>query len=113
MANSKATESELSKLHGNIAKVLDAQISHQEEETSFDADGNVVNSGELVYTVSPATISAAIKFLKDNSCTADIKTDKNLGALHKTLEGKQKHSRVSATRPSAVEAARKLREANE
>lgn len=93
---SKATETELTALHGALAKVLSAQIEHQEEETTFNADGMEVGTGNKRYTASPATMSAAIKFLKDNQITADIETDENLSNLKDVLAKKQKHSRTGA-----------------
>lgn len=91
---SKASEGQLAELHGVVAKVLTAQIGHQEELTTFDEDGEEVSTGELVYDASPATIAAAIKLLKDNSITCDIKTDKNMSGLKDALDKKQKHSRL-------------------
>lgn len=91
---SKATEEKLSALHAAVADVLTAQVTHQQEDVSFDADGNEVSSGEMVYTASPATIAVAVKFLKDNSITADINTNENLNSLRDQLANKQKRSRL-------------------
>jgi hypothetical protein len=99
---SKATETQLTELHGVIAKVLTAQISRQEALTSFDEDGAMVTLDEMVYTASPAVVSAAIKFLKDNQISADIETNEDLSNLKDVLAKKQKHSR------SAAEAAEQL-----
>lgn len=91
---SKATEEKLSALHAAVADVLTAQVTHQQEDVSFDAEGNEVSSGEMVYTASPATIAVAVKFLKDNSITADINTNENLNSLRDQLANKQKRSRL-------------------
>lgn len=92
---SKATEAKLSNLHGAVAEVLLAQVTHQVAETTFDENGEMVETGELVYSASPATMATAIKFLKDNSITCDIEVDRNMNSLKETLSAKQKHSRLA------------------
>jgi hypothetical protein len=96
MSNKKATEARLNALHGAVAEVLTAQVLHQEAETTFDAEGNMVETGDMVYVASPATIAAAIKFLKDNSITCDIEVDKGMNSLKDALAAKQKHSRLAS-----------------
>lgn len=98
---SKASESKLGALHEAVATVLTAQISHQAEETVFNEDGEEVGTGEMVYTAAPATIAAAIKFLKDNQITCDIETDENMNNLRDTLAKKQKHSRLTNAKEAA------------
>ena len=98
---SKATEQKLSALHGAVADVLTAQISHQEEDMSYDENGEAVSTGKMVYVASPATIAVAVKFLKDNSITADIEQNKNLDSLAATLANKQKRSRMGDAREEA------------
>lgn len=97
----KASEERLSELHGAVATVLCKQVLHTEQEVSIDKDGELVPTGEEVYTASPATLAAAIKFLKDNDITCDITQDENVGNLRATLAKKQKHSRLE---PAAVAA---------
>lgn len=99
---SKASETKLSALHGAVAEVLTAQLKHTEAETTFDEEGNCVETGEEVYTASPATIAAAIKFLKDNQITCDIETDENMNNLRDTLAKKQKHSRLTDAKKAAL-----------
>ena len=77
---SKSTEKELSELHGVVAKVLKAQL--EEEITVTDEDG----TEQVLRTASPATISAAIKFLKDNDITSSVDDDENMSGLAETLE---------------------------
>ena len=84
---SKADEKALGTLHGTVAKVLTVMVSRQEQ---FDEDG------ELEYTASPATLAAAIKFLKDNSITADLDQNHDIDALRQKLGERQKHSRLKA-----------------
>ena len=99
---SKATESNLAALHGVVAKVLTHQINHQSEKTEFNVDGEEVGTGEMFYDASPATIAAAIKFLKDNQITCDIETDENMNNLREALAKKQKHSRLGNAKQAAL-----------
>lgn len=100
---SKANEKKLGDLHGAVATVLNAQISHQQEDMDFDADGNEVPTGNMVYTASPATIAAAIKFLKDNQITCDVEVDENMNNLRESLAKKQRHSRLSSAGQAALQ----------
>jgi hypothetical protein len=101
---SKANEQKLGDLHGAVAQVLTAQISHQEEETLFDAEGNEVPTGNMRYTVAPATVAAAIKFLKDNQITCDVEVDTNMNNLRESLAKKQKRSRLTDAGQAALRA---------
>lgn len=101
---SKASETKLAELHSAVATVLTAQISHQEEEMNFDEDGNEVATGNTVYTAAPATIAAAIKFLKDNQITCDIEVDTNMNNLRESLAKKQRHSRLKEAGQAALQA---------
>lgn len=98
---SKASESKLSELHGVVAEVLTAQVGRLEEETTFNEEGEQVSTGVMVHTASPATLAAAIKFLKDNSITCDIETNENMNNLRETLAKKQKHSRLTDPKNAA------------
>ena len=100
--NGKASEELLAELHGAVAITLKAQVSKQVEDVEYDADGNEIRTGEMSYVASPATLAAAIKFLKDNNITADIGTNENLNSLRDTLADKQKQSRLG----SAIEEAK-------
>lgn len=99
---SKATDKKLGDLHGAVATVLTSQILHQQEETVFDGDGEEVGTGKLVYTATPATLAAAIKFLKDNQITCDIETDTNMNNLREALANKQRHSRLTDAGQAAL-----------
>ena len=85
---SKATNDQLAKLHATIAKVLNEQIA---DKVAFTDE----ESGEEkeIYTATPATISAAIKFLNDNNITCDPADDENLSELAEKLAKKQKDTR--------------------
>lgn len=98
----KANEDKLGALHGAVAQVLTHQVSHQQEETTFDEDGMEVGTGEMVYTALPATIAAAIKFLKDNQITCDMEVDENMNNLRESLAKKQKHSRLTDAGKAAL-----------
>lgn len=100
---SKANENKLGDLHGAVAQVLTAQVSHQQEEMDFDADGNEVSTGNMVYTAQPATIAAAIKFLKDNQITCDVEVDENMNNLRESLAKKQRHSRLKDAGQAALQ----------
>jgi hypothetical protein len=92
---SKASEKLLGELHGAVAKVLTDQILVEEEIQELDEEGMPYGTGEMTYSASPATLATAIKFLKDNQITCDIKVDTNMGNLDAALKKKEKHSRVS------------------
>lgn len=102
MSKNKATESALGEMHMMVTKVLTAQVSRQEEEEAFNADGELVASGNMIYTAPPATLAAAIKFLKDNQITTDIEIDNNMSNLRDALSKKQKHSRLSDGKAAAL-----------
>lgn len=101
---SKATEKKLGALHGAVAEVLLAQVTREEEETTFNGEGEIVPTGDMVFSASPALLATAIKFLKDNSITCDIEVDQNMGSLKEALSKKQKHSRLA----NAADAAQNL-----
>ena len=100
---SKASESKLSALHGAVAEVLTTQVLSPEPETTFDSEGNCVETGEEVYSASPALVATAIKFLKDNQITCDISQDENMGNLREALKNKTKHSRLASGQSAAKE----------
>jgi len=64
-----AHKSELNKLHALVAKALSEGIER-------DLGDKFVN---------PALVGAAIKFLKDNEISADVKTDDDLSTLRTKL----------------------------
>ncbi len=101
---SKANEKKLGALHGAVADILTSQINHTVEETVFDDQGEEHGTGEFVHTAQPATVAAAIKFLKDNQITCDIETDENMNNLRESLAKKQRHSRLKDAGKAALEA---------
>lgn len=91
---SKATEDALSDLHGTVAQVLSEVVAHEEEEVTYDEEGNAQPTGNMIRTVTPAMMATAVKFLKDNQITCDIDQDENMNNLRDTLAKKQKRSRL-------------------
>lgn len=99
---SKATEAKLGALHGMVSDVLCSQLAAEEEVMEYNEDGVLIGTGKTVRSASPATVAAAIKFLKDNSITSDIDKDENLSNLAERLGNKQKRSRLDNTKPADV-----------
>jgi hypothetical protein len=86
MAKGAATEKALAGLHATLAKVIDDQLS----------DTMVINSEEVeeegadavrMYTASPALLTVAARFLKDNDVTADVgESADGMSTVQKRLE---------------------------
>lgn len=85
----KATEDELSALHGAVARVLREQL----EEKAVITDSDTGEERE-VSMATPAMIAAATKFLKDNNVTASIEDDENLSELQDQLEKNRKKRKL-------------------
>ena len=100
----KANEEKLGDLHGAVAQVLQAQITHTEEEVLFDGEGNEVHTGNVLYTAPPAVLAAAIKFLKDNAIVCDAEVNEDMNNLRESLKNKQRHSRLKEGGKAALEA---------
>lgn len=90
----KATESKLATLHQAVAQVLTEQVLHEEEETTFDGEGETVGTGLMIKTATPALLATAARFLKDNDITCDVEQDENMSGLKDLLSNKQRHSRL-------------------
>lgn len=91
---SKASESKLALLHSAVAQVLTEQVLHEEEETTFDGEGETVGTGMMIKTATPALLATAARFLKDNDITCDVEQDENMSGLKDLLSNKQRHSRL-------------------
>lgn len=98
----RATEDKLAGLHDTVATVLTEQVAHRSDETMLGENGEIIPTGEQYYDASPATIAAAVKFLKDNSITCDIKANRNMTNLKDALDKKQKHSRLGSAKQAAL-----------
>ena len=90
----KATETKLAALHNAVAQVLTEQVLHEEEETTFDGEGETVGTGMMIKTATPALLATAARFLKDNDITCDVEQDENMSGLKDILSNKQRHSRL-------------------
>lgn len=99
---SKATEAALSALHGQLATVLNEQLSQEAPETTFNAEGEMVETGNMILSASPATIAQARQFLKDNSITCDIESSDNMSNLREKLANKQKNSRLGSAKEAST-----------
>lgn len=85
----KVGEGQLVNLHEVVAKVIACQVEATEE--FLDEEGEL----QVMFTASPALLSVATKFLKDNSITCAIEEDANLGKLEAIFAGKQKKGRLT------------------
>lgn len=99
MTDTKATEQELSTLHGVVARILKEQL--EAKATIQNADGEEVEMS----MVTPAIIAQAIKFLKDNNVTAVIEVGDDLDNLAQILKDKPQRGRTQLKSVPAKEAA--------
>ena len=90
-ASEKAKDVQLNGLHSTVAMVLNEQVGYKDKDITYDENGDEVEGVER-FSASPATLAAAIKFLKDNSITCDIAQEENLDNLRSRLGNKSKHS---------------------
>ena len=97
--DNKATEEQLSLLHGVVAKVLKDQL--EAKATIVGEDGEPVE----VSMVTPAIIAQAIKFLKDNNITAVMEVGDDLSDLEEILKKKKHKGRAQLRAVPAKDAA--------
>ncbi len=97
----KASEDKLALLHGVVAEVLTNQLSIK-RELDPELEGTGEDGSEEVYSASPALLAVAMKFLKDNEITCDIKTNDNMSNLQATLSKKQKKFRNEDSKRAAL-----------
>ena len=88
----KTTERAMDNLHGDLATVMSAQATYQEEIVTFNAEGEAVPSGEQQYTASPALLGVIERFLKNNNILTDISTNENTATLQEAMGRKTKRS---------------------
>lgn len=92
MSKGPATEEVLGTLHQRVAKVLtnalEAVIETQENGSVEDKDGNPIE-----YTLNPALLSVATKFLSDNKITCAPMEGNAMSDLEKSLAAKAKTRR--------------------
>ena len=104
--NETATESSLSALHAQIARVmkreLDVYESAQNWFLKFGDTPYTTEDGETVEfpqppQMPPALLSAITKFLKDNDVTAVPEDSDELSELEQALAVKRKRRPIAAT----------------
>lgn len=71
MAKGAATEDRLAKLHAVLAQVIEAQLSEKLLVNKEEAEAGEEEE-QWMYTASPALLTMAARFLKDNDITADV-----------------------------------------
>lgn len=74
-------------LHADVAAVMAEMLKPRTVEV-FNAEGE--KTGERVEYPTAPILAVAVKFLKDNSITADIENDKELSGLKEALERTRK-----------------------
>lgn len=82
---SKASEAELSKLHGELARGLTTIISEGVEVPTKE--------GSVKVTAPAAYFGAAVALLKNNNITADPSKNEELDALTKALQARRQGKR--------------------
>ena len=93
MKSKPASDSKLSALHEALATVIAAQVQATMQE--FDEKGNVIEGAES-YSATPALLTVAARFLKDNNITCTIEDSKGLSTLNDELaERKKRRDNIS------------------
>jgi hypothetical protein len=101
---SKASESDLSDLHGVIARTLSDVIS--EGSTVVVGKGN--DTAVEKVTASAAYIMAGITFLKNNNITADAGSNKELDDLHKAMATRRQESKARLSKRTIEDVAKQF-----
>lgn len=98
MATGAAKESKLAALHEVVAEVLITQIGEKAEEEL--ADGSMVE----LFTATPALLTCAMKFLKDNEITCAVEASSKVNELAQKLEDRRRgHGNVISLAPKPDE----------
>lgn len=105
MAKGAATESQLAKLHATLAKVIEEQLQEKILVNKEEVDEDGVEE-QWMFTASPALLTVASRFLKDNDIVADRgDSDGRLDGIQKRLKelssGGNKVVRLSDLHPVA------------
>lgn len=96
-----ASEKKLGGLHEHVANELDEQVVGYMEPV-FDLEGKVVSERKV--RPSPAVLSAAIAFLKNNNITADVEDNAAMRQLSEALAARRKKKIPQAQLDAAAEA---------
>ncbi|MCP4340893.1 MAG: hypothetical protein GY799_18885 [Desulfobulbaceae bacterium] len=99
MADNKASEAAMERLHGKVAEILFEQLTAS--ATVINEDGEAIEMS----MVTPAMIGQAIKFLKDNDITSTPEIGDDLDNLAELLSKKQKKGRAQLSTVPAKQAA--------
>jgi hypothetical protein len=93
MKNKPATDAALGALHEALATVIASQVKATMQE--FDEEGNVIEGAET-YSATPALLTVAARFLKDNNITCTVEDSKGLSSLTDELaERKKRRGNIS------------------
>lgn len=91
MDGKKAGMDILANIHAAIAQQMLAKLQETEPVMVMSLEGPVP-TGQVRYTATNADWKAITGFLKDNSCVADMNTNKGLGNLDRELKARKKRS---------------------
>lgn len=84
----KATDKSLGNLHAILADVLAEQVA--ESVIEIDEETKTVVT---TYTATPALLTVAARFLKDNDITCGIEDSKSLSDVKEELKNRKKRSK--------------------
>jgi ribosomal protein L21 len=88
--NKPASENKLASLHDIVADVLTAQVGDKELYEEADENGKIISSKEL-FTATPALLTVAARFLKDNEITCEVGQSKKTSKLKDRLAERKKN----------------------
>lgn len=86
----KINDKELGNLLNALAAVLESQVSEVQDE--LDEAG--LPTGNKYYTATPALLTVAARFLKDNNITCAVSDSKGMQGLKDKLAERKKHGKV-------------------
>ena len=102
----QATDKELGELHRKVARQLAVQLEQADkaqrliaQQGEEDWEANVVEFLLTCSTASPALLTIAAKFLKDNDITCQVEDSKELSDLDKRLAAKRERKAVGNVIP--------------
>ena len=99
MAKGAAQETKLAELHEVVATVLIDQVG----ERAIEHDDETGEEVEL-YTATPALLTCAMKFLKDNDITCEPSEDSSTKKLEDKLKERRRgHGNVISMKPQSDE----------
>ncbi len=94
----KATDTDLGKLHKQVALAFSNALAAKEEaQALLDEHGAELPDDVKAFIFkyaqpNPSLLTAAVKFLKDNDITCDVGDSAEMTDLQKRLQGKRKAS---------------------